>query len=102
MNIVYSRTGSYDDIPLGDSSCELVTSFLAAHWFERIEKFYSEVKRVLRPGGCLVIGGYGRPSIHFGDGKFNYVLQAIFQQVHRFPTRLLMLQEHIFYIRNKW
>lgn len=41
-----------------DSSVDLVTVAQAIHWID-IEKFYPEVKRVLRPHGVLALYGYG-------------------------------------------
>lgn len=41
-----------------DASVDLVTVAQAAHWFD-LTRFYSEAKRVLRPGAPLVIWCYG-------------------------------------------
>lgn len=38
-------------------SLDLITVGQAAHWFD-LEKFYAEVKRVLKPGGILALVGY--------------------------------------------
>lgn len=40
-----------------DHSFDLVTVGQAAHWFD-FAKFYAEVRRVLKPGGLLVLVGY--------------------------------------------
>lgn len=37
---------------------DLITVAQAIHWF-RIDDFYTEVKRLLKPGGLLVVTGYG-------------------------------------------
>ena len=42
---------------LADESCDLVTVAQAAHWFD-LERFYGEVRRVLRPRGIIAIWGY--------------------------------------------
>ena len=44
---------------LADASVDLVTVAQAAHWFD-LPRFHAEVKRVLKPGGVLVLWGYGR------------------------------------------
>lgn len=41
---------------------DLVTSAQAAHWF-RIDDFYTEVHRVLKPGGVLALWCYGLETI---------------------------------------
>ena len=43
---------------LPDASVDLVTVAQAAHWFD-LDAFYAEVRRVLRPGGALVLITYG-------------------------------------------
>ena len=90
FGLIYSRVGSFDDIPLPDNSCDLVSSFLAAHWFDPLEKFYSEAKRVLKPGGCLVVGGYGLPSVHYGDGRLNDELHVIYTEVRTNINNLII------------
>jgi SAM-dependent methyltransferase len=40
-----------------DASCDAVTVAQALHWFDR-ERFFDEVKRVLKPNGVLVVWGY--------------------------------------------
>ncbi|XP_062591868.1 putative methyltransferase DDB_G0268948 [Saccostrea cucullata] len=53
---------------LSDSSVDLVTVAQAMHWIEP-EPFYKEVTRILRPGGCLVVYGYGNSTINSKDGN---------------------------------
>lgn len=45
-----------------DASIDLVTAAQAAHWFDH-ERFYAQVRRVLRPQGALAIWTYGMASI---------------------------------------
>jgi len=46
-----------EKVSLEDSSTDLVTVAAAVHWFN-FEKFYSEVKRVLKPEGIIAVWGY--------------------------------------------
>ncbi|MGB3508750.1 MAG: class I SAM-dependent methyltransferase [Microcoleaceae cyanobacterium] len=54
--------GNAESVPLEDSSVDLVVSAQAAHWFDT-EKYYCEVKRVLKPLGVLAIWCYGMPRV---------------------------------------
>ena len=53
-------------VPLAAGSCDVVTVAQAVHWFD-FERFYAEVRRVLKPGGVIALwtyGGFGiRPHI---------------------------------------
>lgn len=59
---------------------DLVTVAQAVHWFD-FERFYKEVKRVLKPEGVLAIIGYGLIEVH--DTKLNASIQHLYQQVLR-------------------
>lgn len=45
------------DVPLEDQSMDLVTVAQAIHWFDR-DRFYREVRRVVRPGGVIAAWTY--------------------------------------------
>jgi len=53
---------SAEQVALEDSSVDLVTVAQAVHWFD-FDKFYAEVKRVLKPNGVLAVWTYGLPEI---------------------------------------
>lgn len=53
------RVGPGEDLSfLKNGSTDLITSAQALHWLDR-DKFYSEVRRVLKPGGVFAAYGYG-------------------------------------------
>jgi SAM-dependent methyltransferase len=54
--IEYRVAGS-EHSGLDDGSADLVTVASAIHWFD-LESFYSEVRRVMRPGGVLAVWTY--------------------------------------------
>lgn len=54
--------GSAEDIPLSDNSIDVVVNVESCHAYGSVEKFLSEVKRVLKPGGALVL-------VDFRSGK---------------------------------
>ncbi|XP_030051311.1 putative methyltransferase DDB_G0268948 [Microcaecilia unicolor] len=45
---------SAEALPFQDASVDLVTASVSAHWFD-LEKFLKEVRRVLKPNGCLAV-----------------------------------------------
>lgn len=47
--------GSAEDIPLPNNSIDVVINVESSHAYGSVEKFLSEVKRVLRPGGYLML-----------------------------------------------
>jgi ubiquinone/menaquinone biosynthesis C-methylase UbiE len=49
--------------PLPDRSVDLVVVAQALHWFDR-DRFYSEVRRVCRPGGVLAATCYFQPGVN--------------------------------------
>ena len=60
-NIDYME-GSAENIAVKDKSVDLIVAGAAAHWFD-LEKFFDEVRRVLKPTGCLVILFYANPIL---------------------------------------
>lgn len=55
--VVYA-IGAESESGLPDQSADLVIAAQAAHWFD-LDRFYAEVRRVLRPGGVIAIWCYG-------------------------------------------
>lgn len=51
-----------ESCPLPDGSADLVTVAQALHWFD-FDRFYAEVKRVLRPGGVFAVWTYDFHSV---------------------------------------
>lgn len=47
--------GSAEEIPLSDNSIDVVLNVESCHAYGSVEKFISEVKRVLKPGGVLAL-----------------------------------------------
>jgi len=59
------RVASAEQSGLADESVGLITVAQALHWFD-LERFYAEVKRVLRPGGVLAAWAYGINEVEGG------------------------------------
>ncbi|KAL5007423.1 hypothetical protein ScPMuIL_016229 [Solemya velum] len=63
------RVGQAESLDfLKDNSVDLVTIAQAMHWVNT-EKFYTEVNRVLKPGGSLVAYGYTIPEVDQPEAK---------------------------------
>ncbi|CAG0898278.1 unnamed protein product [Cyprideis torosa] len=56
------KVSSGYNLPFPDSSVDLVTVNQAIHWFD-LNRFYSEVDRVLKPGGVLSISSHKRYTL---------------------------------------
>ncbi|XP_018020031.1 putative methyltransferase DDB_G0268948 [Hyalella azteca] len=60
-NVSYCLLKGEDPYPVEDESVALVTSCMAAHWFD-MPKFFTQVDRVLVKGGVLALIGYHIPQ----------------------------------------
>ncbi len=65
--------------PLADRAVDLVTVAQALHWFVG-EKFFDEVKRIVRPGGVFAAWTYGMPHVE---------CETVQKSVHGFIDELL-------------
>ena len=64
-----------EQVPLGNTSLDLITVAQAAHWFD-LPRFYNEVERLLRPAGVLAIWCYGLFHV-------NPVIDALIQHYYK-------------------
>lgn len=61
--IIYRVENSENPSAIEDNSVDLITVAQAIHWFD-FEKFYTQVKRVLKPNGIIAVWAYGIPTIN--------------------------------------
>jgi len=59
--VQYARHAA-ECLPLRDAAADLVTVAQAAHWLD-LDRFFGEVRRVLRPGGIIALWTYGTPGV---------------------------------------
>jgi ubiquinone/menaquinone biosynthesis C-methylase UbiE len=67
LNNIEFREGSAEEFPFAEGSFSLVVSRHAPHHFRNLEKFLSEVRRVLLPGGRFVLADQISPSWRVSD-----------------------------------
>jgi len=101
MNLAF-RVGSCTHIPIADQSVDLVTSFETIEHIDEHERFLSEIERVLRPDGRLIISapnkliysdrsGYQNPyhvrELYFDE--FRDLLCSHFEDVQLYGQRIV-------------
>ena len=69
------RVAAAENSGLPTASVDLVTVAQAAHWLD-LDKFYTEVNRVLKPGGIVALIAYG--ILHVDDPACDAVVQDIY------------------------
>ncbi len=69
-NLSY-RAGDARQIPLDDASVDVVVSFETIEHFAAHDRFLAEIRRVLRPGGLLIISTPDRDSYSPADQPAN-------------------------------
>jgi SAM-dependent methyltransferase len=78
------RVATAEQSGLADTSVDLVLVAQALHWFD-LDRFYAEVRRVLRPGGIVAITCYFNP--HLDDPRVAEVFQGIREKLQPyFPS----------------
>ncbi|KAG4066030.1 hypothetical protein HA402_001277 [Bradysia odoriphaga] len=75
-NVSYSVSPA-EQIPLPDHSLDLITCSQCFHWFD-FENFYTEVNRLLKPGGVLALITYIRPLIVHSDNEIRNLIRNSF------------------------
>ena len=68
------RQASAESSGLPAASADVVTVAQALHWFD-LDRFYAEVRRVVRPGGAIVVWSYGDPVLRGGPPALDAALQ---------------------------
>ena len=75
------RVGGAEDLSFEESGVvDLLTVAQAIHWVD-LDKFYPEVKRVLKTNGVLAIYGYGNVSLD--NPAASALVTEFYQDLHR-------------------
>lgn len=56
------KSGDSENLPFGDNTFDAVTVAFGVRNFENLEKGLSEIKRVLKPGGRIVVLEFSKPT----------------------------------------
>ena len=64
-NVIYLTAPAHSS-GLSEHSADIVTVAQALHWFS-LEEFYTEVRRVLKPGGIIAVWTYGVFTVRGND-----------------------------------
>jgi SAM-dependent methyltransferase len=78
-------------VSLDDGSVDLVTVAIAVHWFD-FDRFYREVRRVLRADGILAVWTYHLPAV---DPRVDPLLMTYYREVlwDYWPERIRYVDE---------
>ncbi|MEH6576452.1 MAG: malonyl-ACP O-methyltransferase BioC [Amphritea sp.] len=96
------RNGSWlcadaEALPLADNSVDLIFSSLAIQWCENLPALFSEISRVLRPGGRFVFSTLGPNTLFELRQAWSSVDQ--FQHVNRFISLETLRQQSQEYLQ---
>jgi len=96
------KVGSCSEIPLKDSSIDIVVSFETIEHHDQHEAMMNEVKRILKPGGLLIISSPdkheysdvpgGKNAYHIKElyyDEFKSLLKAHFRNVNIYGQRVI-------------
>jgi ubiquinone/menaquinone biosynthesis C-methylase UbiE len=87
--------GSCESIPVPDSSIDIVTSFETIEHHDKHEEMLREIRRVLKPGGVLIISSPNRLTYSDEPGHTNpfHVKELYYEEFHD------LLQRHFKHLR---
>ncbi len=78
--------GSADAIPLPDGCCDFVSMGFALRHVENLETAFREFRRIVRPGGKLLIMDITKPQGHFANGFVRFYFRDFMPRFTRLVT----------------
>lgn len=90
------RTGDSEKLEFADASFDAVTVAFGVRNFENLERGLSEMLRVLRPGGQVVILEFSRPNIFPFKQLYNTYFKYVLPLIGRFTSRDMRAYTYLF------
>ncbi len=85
--LIELKQGDSENLPFADASFDAVTVSFGVRNFENLEKGISEMQRVLKPGGKLVVLEFSRPTIFPFKQLFNTYFKYVLPQIGRLTSK---------------
>lgn len=79
--------GDSEAIFFGDHSFDAVTVAFGVRNFEHLEKGLSEIRRVLKPGGKLIVLEFSRPSLPVFKNLYNLYMKFVTPRIGRLISK---------------
>lgn len=76
-NTIKLLNGDSETINFGDNTFDAVTVAFGVRNFQHLQKGLAEIKRVLKPGGKLVVLEFSRPKSRIAKGFYNLYMKTI-------------------------
>jgi demethylmenaquinone methyltransferase/2-methoxy-6-polyprenyl-1,4-benzoquinol methylase len=77
QNMIELLNGDSEAINFNDNSFDAVTVAFGVRNFQHLEKGLSEIKRVLKPGGKLVVLEFSKPTTPFVRSIYNFYMKIV-------------------------
>jgi demethylmenaquinone methyltransferase/2-methoxy-6-polyprenyl-1,4-benzoquinol methylase len=84
---IHLLNGDCEAILFADDSFDAVTVAFGVRNFEHLEKGLSEIYRVLRPGGKLVVLEFSKPSLPIAKNLYNFYMKFITPKVGKLISK---------------
>lgn len=98
-SIIELQEGDSEALPFADQTFDAVTVAFGVRNFENLEQGLSEMYRVLKPGGHLVVLEFSRPTLfpfkQLFNGYFKYILPQIGRLTSKDPRAYRYLYESV-------
>ncbi|AYD46414.1 bifunctional demethylmenaquinone methyltransferase/2-methoxy-6-polyprenyl-1,4-benzoquinol methylase UbiE [Arachidicoccus soli] len=76
-NRIYLQVGDSENLPFEDGSFDAITVAFGVRNFQNLEKGLSEMHRVLRPGGKLVVLEFSRPKQKIFKSIYHFYMNVV-------------------------